>query len=278
MFSPLWIPIPGYAVDSLVLEDERYTLLRARRLSDATPVLVRMSRSDAPSRDAVLALRHEREVTSLLDVPEVVRPLHFERVGGRGVLVMDGVPGEPLSLRLNGVRATPQEFFALALPVVRALESIHAAGLVHGDLHPGNILVEPGGGRVWITGFGSAEKLDGEAAALRVDTRRDLQALGAVFYEILTGRPPFHPARSRSETAFRLARFSAPLAPLAVRRFLQRMVLRLLSADVGDGYLSASELLHDLELVQRQLPGPAFPDDHAFVAAGGPQGACAESG
>jgi histidine kinase len=278
MFSPLWIPIPGYAVDSLVLEDERYTLLRARRLSDGVPVLVRVSRSDAPSRDAVLALRHEREVTSLLDVPEVARSLHFERVGGRGVLVIEGVPGEPLSLRLDGAGATPREFLAIALPVVRAVDSIHAAGLVHGGLHPGNILVEPVDGRVWLTGFGAATRFDGEPADPRADTRHDLQALGSVFFEMLTGQPPLHPARSRSETASRLTRFSAPLAPNGARRFLQRVVLRLLSVDVKEGYQAASELLHDLELVQRQLPEGALPDEVFFSALERPPGACADPG
>ncbi|HSJ74245.1 MAG TPA: serine/threonine-protein kinase, partial [Miltoncostaeaceae bacterium] len=148
--------------------------------------------------EALLALRH----------PHIV-PIHDagER-DGRGFLVMALARGGSLAGRLAAGPLDPVEARALLGPVADALDAAHAAGLVHRDVTPANVLLDPDG--PWLADFGIARRLDatamtaegllvGTAGFLAPEVIRgrpagpasDRYALAAVAFEALTGRPPF---------------------------------------------------------------------------------------
>jgi serine/threonine-protein kinase len=152
----------------------------------------------------------EARLAARLSHPNIVGVYDVGEDDGLPFIVMEYVEGETLAdlLRRRG-RLEPDEAVALALQACAGLETAHGAGLVHRDVKPQNLLVTPGG-TVKIADFGIARSLDGtqltqvgtvlgtaaylapeQAAGETVTAAADVYALGAVLYELLTGRPPY---------------------------------------------------------------------------------------
>lgn len=190
-------------------------IYEATRLSDGLPVAVKLLRA-ASAHDTVAAdrLRREAEALGLSWHPNVVEIKdHGHAPDGTTYLVLELLRGEPLGSYLHARGClTPEEVQPLATQIAEALVAIHAAGVVHRDLKPGNIFLTPSdeGLRVKILDFGIARveweemRITNMGAPLgtqgymspeqeiggEVDARSDLFALGAVVYECLVGEPP----------------------------------------------------------------------------------------
>ena len=201
-------------------------IYEAVRISDGLPVAIKLLRV-AAAHDAVASdrLRREAEALGLAWHPNVVEVIdHGHLPDGTAYLVMELLPGESLATRLrNRGRLTPRELLPIALQMCDALAAVHAAGVVHRDVKPSNILLavdrdDPAGpervklldfgiarveweetritntgGPLGTPGYMSPEQEMGEG---EVDGRSDLFALGAMLYECLVGEPP--PPRSPS--------------------------------------------------------------------------------
>lgn len=157
---------------------------------------------------ALVALR--REAALLAWVGHVGLPQVHEvgQVGDKSYLIMDLVEGLSLSAVLAGGRPAIERVVELGARIGETLDAVHAVGLVHRDVKPNNIMIEPGG-RVRLIDFGAAAQAGGlqtdlimgtllycapeQSGMLKrpVDARSDLYALGVVLFEALAGRPPF---------------------------------------------------------------------------------------
>ena len=210
---------------------------------------------DARANDPVHPLALEFAAWSRLRHPHVVRAYELLRAAsgplppGTPYLVLELVRGLPVHRALCAGAANPSVLEELARRVLRALEHVHRAGLVHRDLKPGNVLVGPsrrGLGRVKLTDFGmaSASGRAGEPGrisgsipyvapetivGLAVDGRADLYGLGVLLFYLATGRLPL--ASSSPERWVRWHLEGAPADPRCLRpelslRFAE-LVLRL---------------------------------------------------
>ncbi len=145
--------------------------------------------------ETLARLQDEVAVAGRLSHPNVVGVLGLWADGpGRWVLVTERASGEPLHQVVTGPLA-PAAVAALGFELASALEAAHGAGLVHGDVRPGNVLVGAGGARLFDFGTGrivhagqtAPEVIDGAPPG----PASDLYGLGVVLHLALTGQMPF---------------------------------------------------------------------------------------
>lgn len=157
------------------------------------------------------AARHEMRVMQALPLhPHIVQYRRYYVRKGAGYIVMEWVPGMPLERFARRRRLKPETVSQIALDVLEGLAALHREGYVHGDLHPGNVIVSDASSlKVKIIDFQHAVKKseDGRAKALRklrhppwklapesrtgrLSDRTDIYGVGYVCAVMLTGRSP----------------------------------------------------------------------------------------
>ncbi|HXE76077.1 MAG TPA: tetratricopeptide repeat protein [Candidatus Xenobia bacterium] len=209
-------------------------------------------------------------------------------------IVMEYVEGETLRHRLRQPFSV-SDFLPIAVQCVEALVAAHEKGIAHRDLKPENIMLSPRG-QVKVLDFGIAKLLPQarDAAAtesyesrtssfsgtvayaspealleMEIDERSDIFSLGVVFYEMLASQHPFRVAGHTATTDRILHLPPQGLRELnpAVPESLERIVFRTLAKDPADRYATATELLGDLQRVERGEAIAASPRDAARTPA-----------
>jgi serine/threonine protein kinase len=188
-------------------------LFRGKPDVGPAPVLVVAPALEQPVPETIARLRHACSLAGELDPAWAARPLELAHYEGRLAFLMVD-PGGDLLEGLLGQPMKPQQFLRIAIGIAVALGSLHVRGLIHRNVKPGNILIDPATGHVWLTGFGIASPLPRErqlpeppaeiAGTLAymapeqtgrmnrsIDSRSDLYAYGVTLYEMLTGALPF---------------------------------------------------------------------------------------
>jgi len=265
----------GYEVLKKLADGAAAEAFLAREEGSQDRVILEILRPELAS-DAELIERFldEAKVRQTLEHPNVTRRVSTGRTAdGRLFVVTEPVDGENLSATLwsQGSLAV-QDVIRLMLPLCDALEYLHRAGVIHGNVKPDNVYLSGGleafnpklldyglalfrdGNRIRTTGslehtepeYQAPECIRGEKA----DPRADVYALGILMYEALTGFPPFT-AGSPSEI-LRKQRDEAPPALPASRAELAPIIYRCLSKDPDHRYPSASALR---EALAEQLEG-----------------------
>jgi serine/threonine-protein kinase len=214
--------------------------------------------------DRVLA---EAEAVARLSHPNIVQVYEAGEAHGRPYFSMEFVQGGSLAGRLAGRQHAARASAILIEQLARAVHAAHERGIVHRDLKPANVLLTADG-QPKITDFGLAKLLDGgevtpsgdvlgtpgymapeqATAGARVGPATDVYALGAILFEMLTGRPPFKGPTS-VDTILQV-RMLDPVSPSRLRprlpRDLETICLKCLRKDPGQRYASAADLADDL--------------------------------
>lgn len=204
--------------------------------------------------------------------PNACRIYDIAEEQDRLVLVMEFIEGESLARRLDRGALPAQEAAQIVLAILSALEAFHKTGIVHRDLKPGNIVLSSSGTK--LLDFGIAKcvsfEVPEEAATLvdvtnpaifvgtpkyaspeqfrgqSVDARSDLFSLGVIFYEMLTGQPPFS-GNSFGEIAHSVLQGSPPaLSGSPAISAMGRIVHRALAREPKDRYPSAEAMAAEL--------------------------------
>ncbi|WP_225412586.1 trifunctional serine/threonine-protein kinase/ATP-binding protein/sensor histidine kinase [Stigmatella hybrida] len=271
------LDIPGYRVLGTIRATGSNVLFHAVREADDLPVIIKtpMVPSPGPSENE----RYRREfgiLQRLRDVRGVARPYTHERLRERPLLLLERVQGEPLS-ESTGQPMELSQFLSLALSLASTLGEIHHRNVIHKDIKPSNIILEPSG-EARLIDFGVAtlqqvEHLDAAPANLiegtlaymspeqtgrmnrAVDYRTDFYSLGVTFYELLTGHRPFQGKDALEWFHAHMAQKPRPpheLNPL-VPLGLSALVLKLLAKVAEERYQSAEGLHADLERCRQSL-------------------------
>ena len=250
--------------------------------------------SPAIADDPALRQRLEREARTIsaLDHPHICALFDIGRDNATDYLVMQYLEGETLASRLTHGALPIDEALAIGSQIAAALAAAHRRGIVHRDLKPGNVMLtkagaklldfglakqhapglSPGGGAGAVTIAATSQPLTTERTivgtlqymspeqleAKEADPRSDLFALGAVLYEMLTGRPAFEGESPASVVAAILKSPPAPLVPMAPPG-LARLVERCLAKHPEDRWQSASDLAFELQSLAQPAATSASP-------------------
>ena len=232
-------------------------------------VAVKVLRTElAADPEFVSRFRREARNAASLHHPNIVTVHDTGSDDGSEFIVMQLVDGEDLDRMITRLGRLPvHAAFRIAVDVARALQVAHEHGLVHRDVKPGNILIEPAGG-VRVADFGIARA----ASAIGITTAgvmlgsaqymspeqvlgeettfaSDIYSLGAVLYEAVSGQRPFDGPSPAAVALERLHLRPAPPSAVApdLPRGVDPLVMRALERDPEDRYRSAGDFAAELE-------------------------------
>ncbi|WNG56800.1 AAA family ATPase [Archangium gephyra] len=271
------LDIPGYRVLGTIRATGSNVLFQAVREADGLPVILKTPMAPSPGPGESERYRREFSILQRLrDVRGVARPYACERLRERPVLLLEKVQGETLS-ESTGQPLELSRFLELAISLASTLEEVHCRNVIHKDIKPSNIIVEPSG-EARLIDFGVAtlqkvEHLDAAPTHLiegtpaymspeqtgrmnrAVDYRTDFYSLGVTFYELLTGRRPFQGRDALEWFHAHMAQTPRPPHELnpEVPPALSALVLKLLAKVAEERYQSAAGLKADLERCREAL-------------------------
>jgi serine/threonine protein kinase len=232
--------------------------------------------------DAVEQLRREACAASALSNPHICTVHDIEEQHGRPFIVMEMLEGQTLKHRISGRSLETNEILNLGIQIADALESAHSGGIIHRDIKPANIFVT-GRGEVKVLDFGLAKSLPAETVSrlttniaetrafvgtvpymapeqlegLGISTRTDIYALGAVLYEMATGRRPFT-EECTQELARSILHTEPPrprsLNPLISSR-LETIICKCLEKDPEKRFQRAQQVLEEMKRLQASEAG-----------------------
>ena len=222
--------------------------------------------SDQP--DQLERFRREARSVAQVSHPNVVAVIDAGDDSGYPYIVFEYVSGETLKQRIDRLGRLPlDEAAAYAIEIGRGLSAAHARKLVHRDVKPQNVLIDPEG-RAKVTDFGIARSLESDgltktgrvlgttdyvspeqAMGQDVDARSDIYSLGVVLYEMLTGKPPFE---ADSLVGVAMKHVNEPMPDLQERRpdassALAAVIERATLKDPKKRYPNMGAMLAELE-------------------------------
>jgi serine/threonine-protein kinase len=285
----LWHPvpdlpqIPGYEVEAILGRGGMGVVYKARHLRLNRPVALKMLLAGAyagpTERERFL---REAEAVAGLRHANIVQVFDVGDHDGRPYFTMEYIEGGSLAQKLLGTPQPAQQAAALLATLAEAVHVAHLGGIIHRDLKPANILLTTDG-TPKIADFGLARHFDGQQGltlsgarlgtpsymapeqamgkAHTIGPATDIYALGALLYELLTGRPPFR-GETAAETELQVI-YQDPVAPSRlnprVPRDLETICLKCLHKFPDRRYATAAALAEDLRRFQRREPIEARP-------------------
>ena len=262
------------------------------RAADGVALVVKVPNQQFLSFQQLTSFKREYAAARRCRHPGVVQPLALQRHGGRWTMLLEDSGGTALDallreqLTLRGAPSQPvlalDDFFEIALQLCAALEAVHLQGMVHRDINPSNLVWNGQRRLLQLIDFGIACELPPASCTehadhgghtpegtlrymapeqtgrmnRRIDYRADFYALGATFYELLSGHAPFEADDEMELVHCHLARspdWSHP-ALAALPGQLLPIIQRLLEKNPEQRYQSLQGLRGDLAACRAPLP------------------------
>ncbi len=265
------LKLAGYCLTEQLYDSGNSLIFRGIREKDDLCVILKVLKQEYPNPQELNRYQKEYEIIRKLKIPGAIAAYSQEYHQGTLVLVLEDFGGQ--SLKQPKEYPLPLgEFFPLAIEITQILGGIHHSNIIHKDINPSNILLNPETGQVKIIDFGisttfSRENplsrdpnvLEGTLAYISpeqtgrtnsaLDYRTDFYSLGVTFYELLTGRLPFETQDAMELVHCHLAKMPRALgnSKEQVPQVVADIVMKLMAKNPEERYQSALGLRYDLQ-------------------------------
>ncbi|MEL7078444.1 MAG: AAA family ATPase [Cyanobacteria bacterium J06582_2] len=256
-----------------VYASTRYRLNRVIYPSDKRPALIKAINSTSPKIEVKRSVVNEYRLLEKFTEQTIIQALRLETYEREPVLVLADFAGKNLLQFWQSQDRSVADFLTLAIQLTTALEAIHSQDIIHQNIQPDSMLIDPDSLELKIidlslaTTKSSTKKklLPGLNLAyiapeqtgrmnIPVDYRTDFYSTGIIFYQMLTGSLPYQAQQSLELIHCHLAQ--VPTSPkdydADIPETLSSIVMKLLAKNPGDRYQSASALKADFEKCQTQ--------------------------
>lgn len=270
-----------YTIQEKLYESEQTLVYRCSKTEEITKetVIIKLLNGSYPTIKQLVQFRNQYALTKNLDLPGVVKSFSLKNYHNSLMLIMEdfgGISLDKYAFEKKGL--TIREFLPIAIGIVEALEGIHHQRIIHKDIKPANIVINPETKQVKLIDFSISSLLPKETQEIinpnilegtlgyispeqtgrmnrGIDYRSDFYSLGVTFYELLTGVLPFPSNEAMELVHCHIARM--PKSPREIKQaifpVLNDIVMKLMAKTAELRYQTAFGLKADLEKCLEQL-------------------------
>ncbi|MEA5583583.1 AAA family ATPase [Nodularia harveyana UHCC-0300] len=277
------VSIPQYRISEELYNGSRTLVYRGYRETDSLPVVIKILKNPYPSFSELLSFRNQYTIAKNLNSPLIIQTYSLEAYQNGYALVMEDFGGISLKNYFTSLE-TPyitsiEEFLRIAIALSDTLDVLYRDRIIHKDIKPANILINPQTKQVKLIDFSIASLLPRETQTLinpkilegtltyispeqtgrmnrGIDYRTDFYSLGVTFYELLTGKLPFVSNDPMELVHSHIAKLPPSLQEVKceeIPQVLSDIVMKLMAKNAEDRYQSALGLKFDLENCLHQL-------------------------
>ncbi|MGD1703616.1 trifunctional serine/threonine-protein kinase/ATP-binding protein/sensor histidine kinase [Dapis sp. BLCC M229] len=266
------IKLPNYNIIQQIYTGSRTTVYRGLNTINKQPVVIKVLNKEYPTFSELLQFRHQYTITKNLNLSGIVKPISLEKYGNGYALIMEDIGAVSLKTYLTHQKLNLPNFLLLAISIVEIIEDLYHHQIIHKDIKPSNIVINPETKDVKLIDFSistllpretqeiiNPNVLEGTLAYMSpeqtgrmnrgIDYRSDFYSLGITFYEILTGQLPFVSKDPIELVYFHIAKEPTPPTELntEIPQIISNIIMKMLAKNSESRYQNAFGLKQDLE-------------------------------
>lgn len=278
------ISLPDIAIRTLLYESANSLVYQGIFNTNRQPVILKLLKENYPAPAELYRYQQEYEITRCLNLKETTKAYELRRYQNTLVMLLEDFGGESLKILLEGRPFSLLEFIQIAIQITNSLGKIHQKNVIHKDINPSNIILNPQTGQLKIIDFGLSTLLSQENPSITIpnvlegtlaymspeqtgrmnrllDYRSDFYSLGVTFYELLTNQLPFESADALELVHCHIAKQPTPPHKInpKIPLTLSEIVMKLMAKKAEDRYRSAWGIKVDLETCLIQYQNGAIP-------------------
>jgi serine/threonine protein kinase len=273
------VSIPGYQINEQIYNGSRTIVYRGFRETDSLPVAIKLLKNPYPSFSEMVQFRNQYTITKNLNSPLILQIHNLEPYKNGYILVMEDFGGISLSQwqEREQIKVNLVDFLQIAIALSHTLDILYCHQIIHKDIKPANILINPDTKQIKLIDFSLASLLPRETKTLMnpyglegtleylspeqtgrmnrgIDYRTDFYSLGITFYELLTGKLPFQSTDPLELIHCHIAK-QPPLleGTKEIPQVISDIVMKLMAKNAEERYQTALGLKYDLENCLHQL-------------------------
>ncbi|OBQ19731.1 ATP-binding sensor histidine kinase [Anabaena sp. AL93] len=272
------VTIPGYTITELIYASKKTTVYRGQQQTTQISVIIKILNAEYPRLQDLIAFKNQFAISQQIDHPNIIKCYALEKYGNSYAIILEDFSGISLSEYTNLQKLDINSFISIAIAITKALEFLYAKKIIHKDIKPRNILINPQTQEIKLIDFGISSLLPKETADIKspnvlsgtltymspeqtgrmnrgIDYRTDFYSLGVTFYELLTGQLPFYSPNHLELIYYHLAKepINAREINPQIPQVLADVITKLMAKNPDDRYQTARGIIYDLEICQKML-------------------------